>query len=61
MTNEKREWKTDPIVKYGDVAPPAERMRRTLPTLLPYRQNIETAEIALRREIDEAFRIKRSS
>lgn len=57
----KRDWKTEPIVKYGDVAPPEERIRRKLPELLPYRQNMETAEIALRREADAKFRIKRSS
>ena len=61
--DEPTKWITDPIEKYGDVRPPADRMKpRHLPTSrVTYRQTDPTAELALRREAEERFRIKRTS
>jgi hypothetical protein len=60
--DEPREWITDPIEKYGDIRSVDERrMRRHLPPTRRYQQDDETPEIAMRREADRRFRIKRSS
>lgn len=63
MTQEdrlERRWMTEPIKKFGDVSSVEDRMRRNLPQPMPHAQNIETVEIALRREADQQFRIKRT-
>lgn len=54
-----REWKTDPIPKFGDVTSLEERLKRHLPTMNPHRQSESTPEIVLRREADTQFRIKK--
>ena len=60
--DEPREWITDPIEKYGDIQSVDERRKkRHLPPIRPYRQYEETEEIAMRREANRRFRIKRSS
>lgn len=61
MSDEKREWKTEPVKKFGDLASPQERSRRNLPAPgLKYVAYEDTEELRLRREVDGQFRIKRT-
>jgi hypothetical protein len=60
-----RKWKTEPLEKFADVMSPEEfrkeKIRRHLPDVMPYRQSDRTAELEMRREVEELFRIKRSN
>lgn len=57
----KREWKTDQIEKFGDVASPIERIRHRLPPVagLRHSQVESTPEILERRRALQAPIVKR--
>jgi hypothetical protein len=59
-----RKWKTEPLEKFADVISPEEyhrgKVRRHLPPVLPYRQYERTAELEMRREVEDLFRVKQS-
>lgn len=61
----KREWRHDPLEKFADVISPEEHrkngVRRHLPEVHPYRKTERTAELEMRREVEELFRIKRTN
>jgi hypothetical protein len=59
VTEPRKTWKVGPIKKFGDVAPVEERMKRELPPINRWTPQ-PTAEIEMRREVDETFRIKRT-